>query len=63
MNQTSVEIKKPRSLLASVGPEPCLQCSESMQKFCATKSPRCPAMEHYVKTGETPERSDIGWVA
>lgn len=54
--------KSPAAIKASVGTEPCLQCTAHMQDFCRTKRPRCDAFQHYVETGVTPEMSAFGWV-
>lgn len=54
--------KSPAALKASVGVEPCLQCTSFMRDFCGKKKLKCDAWEHYEETGETPQRSAIGWV-
>jgi len=54
--------KSQAALKAAVGPEPCLQCGESMRWFCAKNGITCDAFKHYEETGETPQKSPIGWV-
>lgn len=54
--------KSASAIKSSVGPEPCLQCGSEMRSFCGETGIRCVAFEHYIETGETPERSEIGWV-
>lgn len=49
------------NLKAVVGPEPCLQCTESQRMFCASKGLKCKAFEAYEDSGVTYVTSATGW--